>query len=183
MSDETYVVSRETFTLEEWQLLRSLVYLVFFLIEAADGEAGVRKVSVFLGMIRNWMMNRDALLRRLLKDIGETEGGGLVEYRRLVAALGTNAGSGSETLERAKSLLQGRLSRDEYQRFVGSLMLCGLWIARPDILDGGPPKCVGEEEAKALTRLNHHFELDPDAAREHLGMYEETEELLGYRFG
>ncbi len=182
MSDEEFIVSEETFTQEEWQLLRSLVYLVFFTVAAADGEVSKREVGVFLSMITGWMMNRDTLLRRLLKDIGETEEGGLAEYKRLLAALQENRWSGPEALERAKSLLHERLPPDEYQRFIGSLLLCGLWIARPDIIDDGPSESVGEEEAKALTHLNHHFELDPDAVRVHLGMYEELEELIGYRF-
>ncbi|MEE8346924.1 MAG: hypothetical protein V3S20_06225 [Dehalococcoidia bacterium] len=175
-------MSEETFAQEDWQLLRNLVYLVFFTVAGADGEVSIREVRVFLGMMTSWMMNPDPLLRRLLKDMGETEEGGLAEYKRLLAALQENPWSGPEALERAKSLLQGRLSPDEYQRFVGSLLLCGLWIARPDILDGGPSEPVGEEEARALTKLNHHFELDPDAVREHIGMYEEVEELIGYRF-
>jgi hypothetical protein len=37
MSDEEFIVSEETFSQEEFQLLRSLVYLVFFTVAAADG--------------------------------------------------------------------------------------------------------------------------------------------------
>jgi hypothetical protein len=176
------LTSETKFTQDEWQLQRRLVYLVFFMVAMSDDEVSTDEVAVFLNLIQNWVLLPDPLLRKLFKDIGETPEGGRTEYVEFMNEVQSNHWLGPETLERSVSLLQGTLSSEEYQRFAGGLLLCGLWILRPELLDQKPPREFTEAEGRTLTSLNHRMGLDPASVRKHLGRYEEIEFLLGFRF-
>lgn len=182
--------SKYGFTGEEWKLLRHLIYVTFIMVAAIS--EGIKKASIkfFLNSINEARLLQhtlealgdleprvypDPLHRKLLTDIGASDKGGLTEYTRLLADLNSDPWKGPQILERARAVLKGKQTSDEYQRFAGSLLISALKLAKVS----GP---VTEEEAEVLTKLNHYFELDRESTLRYYEEYEEAAELVQFLF-
>jgi len=145
---------REKFTREEWELLKLLPFQVFALVAGADQKVDEAEVAQLLKDLQEAPFYKDPLHRELFVEILSSD----------ISALIKEAMDFSKYLERAnqmKAILKEKLTPDEYQRFVGSMFVNGLRVARASggsFLGRGDK--VSEEEKRALLLFAAMFDLD-----------------------
>jgi hypothetical protein len=145
---------KERFTQEEWQLLKLLPFQVFVLVAGADGRIDKEEVAQLQKDLRDAPFYKDVLHRELFVDILSSDINALIKEAADATKLAERAG-------KMKAILQQKLTPEEYQRFVGSMFINGLKVARASgggILGLGDK--VSEEEKRALTMFATVFELD-----------------------
>jgi hypothetical protein len=148
---------KEKFTQEEWELLKLLPFHVFVMVAGADRKIDEDEVAQLNEHLRTAPFYKDPLHRELFVDILTSDVNALVE----------KAIDPSKLLERAnqiKAILRQKLTLDEYQRFVASMFIDGLKVARASgggFLGRGDK--VSEEEKLALTMFAAMFNLDPES--------------------
>lgn len=154
---------KEKFTTEEWGLLKLLPFHVFLLVAGADKNVDKEEIAQFDEEIKGAPFYKDPLHREIALDILTSDVGTLLQQAMDVSRF-------TERMARMKMVLQTKLTHDEYQRFVGSLFINGLKIARAS---GGSPLGMGDkvsqEEKVALAALATMFELDVNTIAKNFG--------------
>jgi hypothetical protein len=146
---------REKFTQEEWELLKLLPFQIFVMVAGADQNIDEKEITQLHEDLKSAPFYKDPLHRELFVDILTSDFKGLIQ----------NAMDVSKLVERAnqmKTALKQKLTSDEYQRFVASMFINGLKVARASgggFLGRGDK--VSDEEKRALLLFAALFELDP----------------------
>lgn len=145
---------KEKFTQEEWQLLKLLPFQVFVLVAGADGRIDKEEVAQLQKDLRDAPFYKDPLHRELFIDILSSDINALITEAADVTKLAARA-------SQMKAILQQKLTPEEYQRFVGSMFINGVKVARASgggVLGLGDK--VSEEEKRALALFATMFDLD-----------------------
>jgi len=145
---------KEKFTQEEWQLLKLLPFQVFVLVAGADGRIDKEEVAQLQKDLRDAPFYKDLLHRELFIDILSSDINALITEAADVTKLAARA-------SQMKAILQQKLTPEEYQRFVGSMFINGVKVARASgggVLGLGDK--VSEEEKRALALFAAMFDLD-----------------------
>jgi len=145
---------KEKFTQEEWQLLKLLPFQVFVLVAGADGRIDKEEVAQLQKDLRDAPFYKDLLHRELFIDILSSDINALITEAADVTKLAARA-------SQMKAILQQKLTPEEYQRFVGSMFINGVKVARASgggVLGLGDK--VSEEEKRALALFATMFDLD-----------------------
>jgi hypothetical protein len=145
---------KEKFSEVEWQLLKLLPFQVFILVAGADGKIDQDEIAQLQKDLRDAPFYKDPLHRELFIDILTSDINALIQEAADVSKL-------TERASQMRTILKQRLTPEEYQRFLGSMFINGLRVARAS---GGGPLGLGdkvsEEEKRALTAFAAIFELD-----------------------
>lgn len=154
---------KERFTAEEWSLLKTLPFHVFILVAGSDKKIDKKEKEQLKQHLESAPYYKDALHREVAVDILSSDMEGLIRQAADFSQFAARA-------SRIKEFLREKLSSDEYQRFVASLFVDGLKIARAS---GGGPFGLGDkvsdEEKVALAALATVFDLDLSRLSEHFG--------------
>jgi len=145
---------REKFTQKEWELLKLLPFHVFVLVAGADQKIDEAEVAQLNEDLRTAPLYKDPLHRELFVDILTSDINALVKKAMDISKL-------VERANQMKTILKEKLTSEEYQRFVGSMFINGLKIARASgggLLGLGDK--VSEEEKRALLLFAAMFDLD-----------------------
>lgn len=145
---------KEKFTQEEWQLLKLLPFQVFVLVAGADGRVDKEEVAQLQKDLRDAPFYKDPLHRELFVDILSSDINSLIREAADATKLPARA-------SQMKTILQQKLTPEEYQRFIGSMFINGVKVARASgggILGLGDK--VSEEEKRALALFAAMFDLD-----------------------
>jgi len=145
---------KEKFTLEEWELLKLLPFQVFVLVAGADEKVDEKEVAQLQKDLRDAPYYKDPLHRELFVDILSSDINALIQKA-------TDLSKFVERANQMKATLKAKLTPDEYQRFVGSMFVNGLRVARASgggFLGRGDK--VSEEEKRALFLFAATFDLD-----------------------
>jgi len=143
---------KEKFTQEEWQLLKLLPFQVFVLVAGADGRIDKEEVAQLQKDLRDAPFYKDPLHRELFIDILSSDINALITEAADVTKLAARA-------SQMKAILQQKLTPEEYQRFVGSMFINGVKVARASgggVLGLGDK--VSEEEKRALALFATMFD-------------------------
>ena len=151
---------KERFTTEEWQSLKTLPFVVCVLTAAADGVIDQKEAEEIVRQLREGAALKDELHRELIVDITSSAGGDQKPMNRQGA---------ENTVQKIKGVLKDKLSDDEYQRFVGSLILSGLKVANSSGGFLGMGNKVSKEEQAILGAIAALFDLDPSSVSKHFG--------------
>jgi tellurite resistance protein len=143
---------KERFTTEEWQELRVIPVVSFYLVAGADGNVDKDEVTAFIKQVTMGAALKDELHRELAVDIASDLEGSLKAAEANVEG----------HVERAKAILSNKLSVDEYQKFIGSLFISGMKVAAAS---GG----TSQEEKVALGAFAAVWGLDPSSLKKHFG--------------
>jgi hypothetical protein len=152
---------KEKFTQKEWELLKLLPFHVFVMVAGADNEIDDKEIAQLNEDLRTAPYYKDPLHRELFVDILTSD----------LNALIRKAMDPSKLLERvneAKAVLKEKLTSHEYQRFVASMYINGLKVARASgggLLGRGDK--VSDEEKLALVTFAAMFDLDPGSMSEY----------------
>ena len=145
---------KEKFTQEEWQLLKLLPFQVFVLVAGADGRVDKEEVAQLQKDLRDAPFYKDPLHRELFVDILSSDINSLIREAADATKLPARA-------SQMKTILQQKLTPEEYQRFIGSMFINGVKVARASgggVLGLGDK--VSEEEKRALALFAAMFDLD-----------------------
>jgi len=154
---------KEKFTNDEWELLKLLPFQVFVLVAGADQNIDKDEVAQLQADLKDAPFYKDPMHRELTIDILGSD----------INALIKKAMDMSTFVERAsqmKQTLEAKLTVDEYQRFVASMFINGLKIARASgggVFGRGDK--VSEEEKRALVLFAALFGLDLDSMSKYFG--------------
>jgi len=163
---------RERFTTGEWAQLERLPSLVFVFVALADGRLRAEAAERFAAEIADAARYRDPLLRELLFDLGRPSDF-QTAFEEVTRITSTSAAAIDREITGAKALLQGKLTAEEYHRFVFSLIGIGKMVAdagREEKKRGvfGRKKAepaLSRRAAKSLTILATKFDADLDAGK------------------
>jgi hypothetical protein len=151
---------KERFEAEEWENLKFIPVAVFFLVAGADGKVDKKEIEAFATQVGRGTMLKDPLHRELIVDIAGNLEGVLGNVKNLKQA--------ENFVQKSKDTLKAKLSEDEYQRFIASLFVSGIGIARAS---GGAflgmGNKVSEEEKTALAKFGIAWDLDPQSISKH----------------
>jgi hypothetical protein len=154
---------KERFTPEEWSQLKVLPFQVFALVAASDEKIDQKELDQLQSDLKNAAFYRDPLHREIALDILTSDMQSLIQQALDVSQFAPRASS-------IKTFLTEKLSTEEYQRFMGSLFIDGLKVARAS---GGGAFGLGDKvsgkEKLALTMLATLFGLDVNTLSEHFG--------------
>jgi uncharacterized tellurite resistance protein B-like protein len=113
---------KERFEAHEWEDLRFLPVAVFFMVALADRKVQPEEVAAFAKQVGEGAMLKDPLHRALVVDIA----GNLQSVLQSVQ----NRQQAVDFTQKTKGFLKAKLSDEEYQRFIGSLFISGIQIAK-----------------------------------------------------
>lgn len=148
---------KEKFSPAEWEFLKLLPFQIFVMVAGADSKIDKEEVERLNEDLRTAPYYKDPLHRELFVDLLTSDGNVLVKEV-------LDASKFLDRMNQMKALLKDRLTPDEYQRFVASMFVCGLNIARASgggFLGRGDK--VSSEEKIALSAFAAMFELAPDS--------------------
>lgn len=154
---------KEKFTTEEWELLKLLPFIVFALVAGADKKIDQQEIAQLQKDLQDAPFYKDPLHKELTVDILTSDISGLISKATDVSKI-------VDRSTQMKEILQTKLTTDEYQRFVASMFINGLRIARVSgggVLGLGDK--VGEEEKLALVMFATLFELDMQSVSKYFG--------------
>ena len=145
---------REKFTEEEWGLLKILPFHLFVMVAGADQDVDKAEIEALQNELRDAPVFKDPLHRALFLDIVMSDPMPYIKEAM-------NLGKLVERSMKVKGFLRKKLTEDEYQRFVGSMFIFGLNIARASGggLFGRGNK-ISDEERMALAAFGSMFDLD-----------------------
>jgi hypothetical protein len=154
---------KEKFTPEEWSLLKILPFQVFVLVAGSDKKIDKKEIEQLQKDLQSAAFYKDPLHREVAVDILTSNVDALIKQAMDVSQFAARS-------SRVKTFLREKLTASEYQRFVGSLFVDGLKIARAS---GGGAFGLGDkvsdDEKLALAALATVFELDLQTLSEHFG--------------
>ena len=154
---------KEKFTKEEWELLKVLPFQVFVMVAGADGRVDKDELAQLKKDLRDAPCYKDPLHRELFVDILSSDIKALIKEA-------TDVSKFTERVNRMKAILKKKLTPSEYQRFVGSMFINGLKIARASgggLLGLGDK--VSKEEKLALVAFAAMFNLDMESLSKFFG--------------
>jgi len=149
---------KEKFSTEEWEDLKILPFAVFVVVAGADGKVDQKEVAEFATQVAQGAALKDPLHRELVVDIAGSTGDLLAK---------ATARGRSDFVDSTKAVLKSKLTEDEYQRFIGSLFISGLRVAKAS----GPwfGDKVSNEEKKMLAGFGASWGLDVGSISKHFG--------------
>jgi hypothetical protein len=154
---------KEKFTPEEWSLLKILPFQVFVLVAGSDKKIDKKEIEQLQKDLKSAPFYKDPLHRELAVDILTSDIEALIKQAMDVSQFASRT-------SRVKTFLREKLTASEYQRFVGSLFVDGLKIARAS---GGGAFGLGDkvsdDEKLALAALATVFDLELSTLSEHFG--------------
>lgn len=153
---------KEKFSEAEWELLKLLPFHVFVMVAGADRKIDKKELDQLNEELTKAPLYKDPLQRELMLDILISDANALAQEAMDISKL-------LERTNQTKAILEEQLAVDEYQRFVASMFLFGLNIARASgggFLGGDK---VSDEEARALSVFAAMFELDPESMSRFFG--------------
>lgn len=152
---------KDKFTAEEWELLKMLPIMVFVLVAGADGKIDQKERNQLEEDIKGAPLYKDPLHQALGIDILTSDFGALLRNSM-------DSSKFAERAEKMKNILKDKLTKDEYDRFLGSLFINGLKVARSS---GGGPLGLGDKvsdsEKHALALFVGMFGLDLSSIKKH----------------
>ncbi len=145
---------KEKFSQEEWELLKLLPFQVFYLVAGADGKIDQEEIGQLQKDLRDAPFYKDELHKELTIDILSSDIKALIKEAGKIDKL-------AERTRQIKECLKEKLTIKEYQKFLGSIFMNGVKVARAS---GGGVLGLGEkvsaEEKRALGAFAAIFELD-----------------------
>lgn len=160
---------RDRFTDAEWATVRTVPVVAFVFTALADKEISKKEVGAFVGELAN---AEDELHQEVAADLSSIEGGHLAEItRQLQTQRSTQVATWLDT---TKTLLKDKLSADEYDSFLGSVLIQASRVARAE---GGTflrRKKVSDEEQETLLWLAGVLEIGPTRVADMLNELEGT---------
>jgi hypothetical protein len=152
---------KEKFTSDEWELLKLLPFMVFVLVAAADNKIDEKEKAKLAEDLQKAPFYKDPLHRELGIAILSSDFGQLIRKSMDLSKF-------KERTDKMKDVLRQKLTHDEYHRFVGSMFINGLGIARAS---GGGALGLGDkvsdEERRALIAFAAMFEFDVTSLDKH----------------
>lgn len=162
---------KERFTDAEWSQLEHLPPLVFQFVALVDADLGVEEAGRFAAELADAAHYRDPLMRELFSDLSQHS-----TFERAFSEMSRISSTSAEAIRREigeiRTLLQAKLSREEYHRFMASIIFFGKMIAESA---GGQPEKKGifhkkkevpaasPQEIAALAILAQDFGVDLEA--------------------
>lgn len=149
---------KEKFTQEEWEHLKLVPLFAPILVAGADGKIDAAEQTEMERQVNNALTLKDPLHRELLSDLAHSDLGALLRE--------VTATPRDQFLSKVKGVLKAKLTSDEYQRFIGSIFVNGIKVAKASgggFLGLGDK--VSEEEKKALAVFAAAFDLDPESLK------------------
>lgn len=119
---------KERFTSEEWTRLERLPVLVFQFVAIADQKIEPHEVQAFLNELQDALQYRDPLIRELFADMNQVPVF-QAAWDGMSSIANTSGDAIAAEIAATKSLLQSKLSADEYQRFFFVLLGVGVTIS------------------------------------------------------
>jgi hypothetical protein len=154
---------KDRFKRDEWDLLKVLPFQVFLLVAASDADVDKTELEEFDKDLRGAPFYKDAVHRELLLDVLTSDVDALLQQ-----AMDTS--QFADRIRRMKSILQSRLNQEEYQRFVASVFIDGLKIARASgNSPAGEGANISEDEKRGLVVLATLFDLDINSLSKYYG--------------
>lgn len=149
---------KEKFSSEEWEDLKLLPYVVFIAVAGADGKVDEKEVGEFAMQVTQGASLKDPLHRELIVDIAGSLGDMMSQAQ---------SRSRPDFIATTKGVLKSKLTEDEYQRFIGSLFVSGLRVAKAS----GPwfGDNLSKEEMQMLTAFGSSWDLDVNSISKHFG--------------
>lgn len=143
---------KEKFTPEEWEMLKALPFTAFGIVALADGKVDDKEAAEFNKRLQSAAGYKDPLHKEVALDILVSDMQALI------------ARAGKVDLSTIKGFLREKLTQDEYQRFLGSILIDVLAVARTSggFLGRGD---VSDEENRALAVFAAQFEIDMAAVK------------------
>lgn len=147
---------KEKFTPEEWEMLKALPFAAFGVVALADGKVNHKEAAEFNKRLQSAAGYKDPLHKELALDI-------LVSDIPVLIARAAKV-----DLNSIKGFLGEKLTQDEYQRFLGSILIDVLAVARASggFLGRG---AVSDEESRALAVFGARFGIDLAAVKRLFG--------------
>ncbi len=145
---------KEKFDAAEWEELKLLPFMVFNVVAFADGNLDPKEVDEFSSRMMKSPLLIDPLHRELSMAIVGSDIGDLQKRSLDFSKL-------QDRFKAAKTTLRAKLTEEEYQRFVNSLLIDAKNVAAA--AGGG----VCEEETKALLTLALLLEIDLSAGKKY----------------
>lgn len=156
----TVQVMREKFSDAEWALVRHVPVDAFLMVALSDGELDKEELASFGGEI----VQAEGLFNPLHREVAEDIRGGHLE-EELKFQLGESASEMTARVGTTKTMLQTKLTHDEYQSFIASVFITGAKVARAAGGGGllGRKNKVSDKEKKALAAFALVYGLDVKA--------------------
>ncbi|MBN1694442.1 hypothetical protein JW879_03465 [candidate division WOR-3 bacterium] len=164
---------KEFFTEEEWEHLRLLPFLIFYVVASADGKIDDKELKSLYVWLKNWSCYKIPLIRELYYDIMHASEQSKQEffsksYELLYGSERHNLLYGSnaprvrlhELLLESQMFLVKKLSRDEFLDFMEGLWLLAYEIANASGGFLGFGKKICKEEKKVLDSLVRVMHID-----------------------
>lgn len=153
---------KEKFTEDEWKILKILPLIAPVLVAGIDGKIDEMEKAEMDKQLKEAVWLKDPLHKELLIDLGRSDLDFVLEDAMSVPR--------SEFISKVKGILKSKLTTDEYQRFIGSMFISGIKVAKAS---GGGFLGLGDkmskDEAKALALFAALFDLDPKSIEKHFG--------------
>jgi hypothetical protein len=155
---------REKFTAEQWQTLKELPFIAFVFVASCDGKVDQKEIGEFANRVSSAAGYKDELHRELMMDVAST-----FEESFNHAIQRYTSGSAADDLIQIRGVLDDKLTTDETQRFVASVIVDAIAIARCSGggLFGGNK--VSDKEAEAIAALAMALGLDPASVQRYYG--------------
>lgn len=137
---------KERFTPDEWELVRCVPIQAFGIVAGADMQADQREFEEFAGrMLRGGMTYKDTLHREVAQEFASDDLSKRIEKATQMEIGGT------------KTLLRTKLTPQEYQSFLGSILIDAVAVARAS---GEAGKEIGDQEQTMLAAFGMAWEID-----------------------
>ena len=152
---------KDKFASEDWELLKMLPIMVFIMVAGADGNIDDKEKAQLVEDIKKAPFYTDPLHKELGMAIISSDFGELLKKSMDMSKL-------TERASKMKDALKDKLTKDEYDRFLGSMFINGLKVARSS---GGGALGLGDkvsdEEKTALAFFAAMFDLDLTTIEKH----------------
>jgi len=144
---------KKRFSEDEWSLLKILPFHLFVMVAGADQKVDKAEGEALMKELKDAPIFEDPLHKELFIDILTSDPNSYIKD-------GMDLGKLVERSMKAKEFLSEKLTPDEYQRFVASLFIFGLRIARAS--GGGffgRGDRISDEEEVALSAFGTMFDV------------------------
>jgi len=151
---------RERFSDEEWTLVCHVPVDAFMFAALADQKLDEKEIEAFVDTIANAPTIIDPLHREVALTFA-TRGAEAIGSE-LVFEATESLSAMDDRFERTKKLLKDKLTTDEYQSFLGSVVASGVMVAQASGKRHlfRKKKTVSDDEAAALATFAMRWEVD-----------------------